>query len=90
MRPQFIMAYLFLGAVVISASGCAGLSAGQAWSENYALAPGVQANDPAIIDGNPQTIGLSQYVGETVRGLIAGSDTKAQAKIGEIKLYGFR
>jgi hypothetical protein len=78
MRPQFIVAYLFLGAVVISASGCAGLSAGQAWSENYALAPGVRANDPAIIDGNPQTIGQSQYVessSETIRGLTAGSES---------------
>ena len=37
-----------------------GCSLSQQWSENYALLPGVTASDPAIIDGNSETIGQSQ------------------------------
>ncbi len=37
-----------------------GCNLAQQWSENYALLPGVTASDPAIIDGNPETIGQSQ------------------------------
>ena len=37
-----------------------GCNLAQKWSENYALLPGVTANDPAIIDGNTETIGQSQ------------------------------
>ena len=77
MRLQVFVGCLFV-AIAISASGCGGLTAVQTWSENYALMPGTQANDPAIIDGNPQTIGQSQYIessSDTVRGLSAGSES---------------
>ena len=37
-----------------------GCNLAQQWSENYALLPGVTASDPAIIDGNTETIGQSQ------------------------------
>jgi len=33
----------------------------QQWSENYALAEEVEANDPAFIDGDLETIGESQF-----------------------------
>ena len=39
---------------------CWGCTLKQEWSENYALLPGVTANDPAFIDNDPQTIGQSQ------------------------------
>ena len=39
---------------------CYGCSLSQQWSENYAILPGVTASDPAIIDGNSETIGQSQ------------------------------
>lgn len=47
---------LLLG-LLFSYYGCA---LGQQWSENYAGLPDVKANDPAIIDGNLETIGQSQ------------------------------
>ena len=53
---------------IASSYGCAGLqgfSAEQQWSNNYALADGARANDPAIIDGNVRTVGQSQYVEST-------------------------
>ncbi len=39
---------------------CYGCTLGQQWSENYARLPGAKANDPAIIDGNLETVGQSQ------------------------------
>ena len=39
---------------------CYGCVLGQKWSENYALLPGVTANDPAFIDDKLNTIGQSQ------------------------------
>ena len=63
MRLQSIFVYLFLAFSFVSLYGCtAGLIADQTWSENYALMEGVQANDPAIVDGDLKTIGQSQYV----------------------------
>ena len=63
MRLQSIYVYLFLAFSFVSLYGCtAGLIADQTWSENYALMEGVQANDPAIVDGDLKTIGQSQYV----------------------------
>ena len=65
MRLQPTFAYLFLAFSLVSFYGCTtvpGFIADQAWSENYALMEGVQANDPAIVDGDPKTIGQSQYV----------------------------
>lgn len=62
MRLQSIYVYLFLASSFVSLYGCtAGLIADQTWSENYALMEGVQANDPAIVDGDLKTIGQSQY-----------------------------
>ena len=63
MKIQSTFAYLFLAFSLLSSYGCAtGLITEQTWSENYALTEGVQANDPAIVDGDLKTIGQSQYV----------------------------
>lgn len=63
MKLQSTFAYLFLAFSLLSSYGCAtGLITEQTWSENYALTEGVQANDPAIVDGDLNTIGQSQYV----------------------------
>ena len=63
MRLQSSFTHLFLVFSLISLYGCtAGIIADQTWSENYALMEGVQANDPAIVDGDLKTIGQSQYV----------------------------
>ena len=60
MRVKFkscrMRASLLLGLMCL----CYGCSLSQQWSENYALLPGVTASDPAIIDGNSETIGQSQ------------------------------
>ena len=63
MRFQSTLAYLFLAFSPVAFYGCTtGIIAEQTWSENYALMEGVQANDPAIVDGDLKTIGQSQYV----------------------------
>ncbi len=65
MKFQLFITIFFAVLTIVLLSGCAHLpdfSAAQEWSENYALAKGVQANDPAIIDGNVKTAGQSQYV----------------------------
>ncbi len=63
MRLQSTFAYLFFAFNLVSLYGCTtGLIADQTWSANYALMEGVQANDPAIIDGDLKTVGQSQYV----------------------------
>lgn len=66
MKSESTLIYLFfLMLTAISVYGCAAGSTfitDQAWSENYALVEGVQANDPAIVDGDLKTIGQSQYV----------------------------
>ncbi|MCZ6679883.1 MAG: hypothetical protein O7E52_21835 [Candidatus Poribacteria bacterium] len=65
MKVQSVYLFFFLALSIVSSYGCSILprvSVEQAWSENYAFASGTQANDPAIIDGNPETIGQSQYV----------------------------
>ena len=64
MKLQSTFAYLFLAFSIVSFYGCTtvpGFIADQTWSENYALMAGVQANDPAIVDGDLKTIGQSQY-----------------------------
>ena len=62
MKLQSTFAHLFLTFSLVSLYGCtAGLIADQTWSENYALLEGVQANDPAIVDGDLKTVGQSQY-----------------------------
>ena len=64
MRLQSVFAYLFLAFSLVSFYGCTtvpGFIADQTWSKNYALMEGVQANDPAIVDGDLKTIGQSQY-----------------------------
>ena len=63
MRLQSSCIHLFLVFSLISLCGCTpGIIADQTWSENYALMEGVQANDPAIVDGDLKTVGQSQYV----------------------------
>ena len=65
MRIQLTFAYLFLMFSTVLFYGCTvgtGFIAEQTWSKNYALMEGVQANDPAIVDGDLKTIGQSQYV----------------------------
>lgn len=63
MKLQSAFAYFFLAFSLVSSYGCVtGLITEQTWSENYALIEGVQANDPAIVDGDLKTIGQSQYV----------------------------
>lgn len=63
MKLQSTFAYFFLTFSLVSSYGCAsGLITEQTWSENYALTEGVQANDPAVVDGDLNTIGQSQYV----------------------------
>lgn len=64
MKFQSTFAYFFLAFSLVLFYGCTtvpGFIADQTWSENYALIEGVQANDPAIIDGDLKTIGQSQY-----------------------------
>jgi mannose/fructose/N-acetylgalactosamine-specific phosphotransferase system component IIB len=64
MKHEFALIYLFLVLSVISSYGCTAAPAfiaDQTWSENFALVEGVQANDPAIVDGDLKTIGQSQY-----------------------------
>ncbi len=64
MKHKFASIYLFLVLSVISSYGCTvapAFIADQTWSENFALIEGVQANDPAIVDGDLKTIGQSQY-----------------------------
>ena len=64
MKRRLFFAYLFLAFSPILFYGCTtvpGFIADQAWSENYALMEGVQANDPAIVDGDLKTTGQSQY-----------------------------
>ena len=68
MKFQSIITALLVMTSIVSSYGCAGLqgfSAEQQWSNNYALADGARANDPAIIDGNVRTVGQSQYVEST-------------------------
>ena len=45
------------------------LATPQEWSENYALADGVEANDPAFIDGDLNTMGKSRFPTESVDNL---------------------
>ena len=63
MRFQSTLAYLFLAFSFVVFYGCTtGIITEQTWSKNYALMEGVQANDPAIVDGDLKTVGQSQYV----------------------------
>ncbi len=41
------------------------LSTSQQWSENYVLMAGTTSNDPAMIDGNLETIGETKYIEST-------------------------
>ena len=68
MNFQSALVVLTIMFVMMSSYGCAGIqgfSAEQQWSNNFVLADGVRANDPAIIDGNVRTVGQSQYVEST-------------------------
>lgn len=81
MQIQSTLAHLFLGFTIILFNGCvagSGFIAEQTWSENYSLMEGVQANDPAIVDGDLKTIGQSQYAeasSDTVQSNHASSES---------------
>ncbi len=65
-----ILLLFFLFALIII--GCKTLSmlvTPQEWSKNYALADGVEANDPAFIDGDLNTMGKSRFPEEGVESL---------------------
>lgn len=81
MNCELTTTILLVAFIIASLCGCAGfqgISAGQAWSNNFALTDGVTSNDPAIIDGNVRTMGQSQYVestGDVILGLGAQSES---------------
>ena len=60
---------VLLCTIALSTFGCKAMSslfAEQQWSRNYVLDKGVMANDPAIIDGNLDTLGHSVFPQEGV------------------------
>lgn len=81
MKIQSTLVYLFVAFTMVLFNGCgagAGFIAEQTWSENYSLMKGVQANDPAIVDGDVKTIGQSQYAeasSDTVQSNHASSES---------------
>ena len=81
MRSQFTFVHLFLAVNIFLFFGCVagpGFIAEQTWSTNYSLMDGVQANDPAIVDGDLKTIGQSQYAeasSDTVQSNHASSES---------------
>ena len=84
MKFQSFITCLFITFSMASMYGCAHLtafSAAQEWSENYALAKGVQANDPAMIDGNVKTVGQSQYVESSSPDSVRGFSTLSESVI---------
>lgn len=60
---------LFLALFIIGCKTLRMLATPQEWSENYALADGVEANDPAFIDGDLNTMGKSRFPEEGVESL---------------------
>ena len=71
----------FSGLLWFSLTGCQVLkilSTSQKWSENYVLTSGTTSNDPAMIDGNLETIGETKYIEstskQTVRGFMVPSE----------------
>ena len=81
MKIQSTFAHLSLVLTIVLFNGCvagSGFIAEQTWSENYSLMEGVQANDPAIVDGDLKTIGQSQYAeasSDTVQSNHASSES---------------
>ena len=81
MKRESALIYLLLVLSVVSFYGCTAAPAfiaDQTWSENYTLMEGVQANDPAIVDGDLKTIGQSQYAeasSDTVQSHHASSES---------------
>ena len=81
MKRESALIYLLLVLSVVSFYGCTVAPAfitDQTWSENYALMEGVQANDPAVVDGDLKTIGQSQYAeasSDTVQSHHASSES---------------
>jgi len=70
---QFII--FFICITLTSCSFLKTLVKEQQWSENYALAEGVEASDPALIDGDLKTVGESQFPDtERTEGLVSSSD----------------
>lgn len=56
-----ILLLFFFASIIIGCKTLSILATSQEWSENYALADGVKTNDPAFIDGNPNTMGKSRF-----------------------------
>ncbi|HIE27637.1 TPA: hypothetical protein EYP66_10150 [Candidatus Poribacteria bacterium] len=61
---SFLFALIIIGCKTLSM-----LATPQEWSKNYALADGVEANDPAFIDGDLNTMGKSRFPEEGVESL---------------------
>jgi hypothetical protein len=53
--------FFFFISIIIGCKTFSILTTPQEWSENYTLADGVEANDPAFIDGDLNTIGKSRF-----------------------------
>ena len=81
MKVQSALSHHFLALPIVLFCGCvagSGFIGEQTWSENYSLIDGVQANDPAIVDGDLKTIGQSQYAeasSDTVQSNHASSES---------------
>ena len=74
--PIFVFCLLYF-----SLMGCKALqvlATSQEWSENYTLMAGTTCNDPAMIDGNLETIGETKYLEgaskQSVRGYMGPSE----------------
>lgn len=76
---KYLFRFVSILIFTISISSCSFLNTvfkEQQWSRNYVLAEGVEANDPAFIDGDLGTIGESQFpdISQRGGGLVTGSD----------------
>jgi hypothetical protein len=66
---KILFLFFFFASVIIGCKTLSMLTTPQEWSANYALADGVEANDPAFIDGDLNTIGKSRFPEEAVESL---------------------
>jgi hypothetical protein len=66
---SIFLLFFFSASIIIGCKTMSMLATPQEWSENYALADGVEANDPAFIDGDLNTMGKSRFPTESVESL---------------------
>lgn len=66
---SILFLFFFSVSIIIGCKTLTMLTTPQEWSENYALADGVEANDPAFIDGDVKTMGKSRFPEEGVESL---------------------